>query len=216
MGLSNHRQFFPESQPAPAPLGSSSDEPPFPASKPWHVCGGGPTLQMELAAERHRRGDFLKSQKIFLPLTQIIADGSLNIPLLRMIKKQNPWGKLATATGAAQITINLSFFYFCVNMQKLGQALGTNSTTQDASVRKACPRCLRIITAWDKVVGTSSDLVLEPPSSLKEPYVAQSLPYFFCLSANSLWCLVPHTAIEQLLYLFFFSATLQGFRDLSS
>lgn len=162
----------------------------------------------------------MKSQKIFLPLTQIIADRSLNIPLLRMIKKQNPWGKLATATGEepkkSPDYYKPFFFYFCVNMQKFGQALGTNSTMQDASVRKACPRCLRTITAWDKVVGTSSALVLELPSSLKEPYVARSLPYFFCLSVNSLWCLVPHTAIEQLLYLFFFSATLQGFWDLSS
>ena len=75
---------------------------------------------MELAAERHLRGYFLKSQKILLPLIQIIADGSLNIPLLCMIKKQNPWGKLATASteqleqspGRVQITINLFFFFF--------------------------------------------------------------------------------------------------------
>ena len=66
-------------------------------------------------------------------------------------------------------------FFFGINMQRLGQALGTNSTTRDASVRKACPPCLRTITAWDKVVRTSLDLVLEPPSSLREPYVAQSL-----------------------------------------
>ena len=137
---------------------------------------------MELAAERHLRGYFLKSQKILLPLIQIIADGSLNIPLLCMIKKQNPRGKLATASteqleqspGRVQITINL-FFFFGINMQRLGQALGTNSTTRDASVRKACPPCLRTITAWDKVVRTSLDLVLELPSSLREPYVAQSL-----------------------------------------
>lgn len=75
---------------------------------------------MELAAERHLRGYFLKSQKILLPLIQIIADGSLNIPLLCMIKKQNPRGKLATASteqleqrpGRVQITINLFFFLY--------------------------------------------------------------------------------------------------------
>lgn len=112
-------------------------------------------------------------------------------------------------------------------MQRLGQALGTNSTTRDASVRKACPPCLRTITAWDKVVGTSLDLVLELPSSLREPYVAQSLLWLgkaekvlFLLvsellmvsgSSHHHWATLVH-----ILFFFFFSATLQGFWDLSS
>ena len=181
------------------------------ASFPWVKapgCAEGPTLQMELAAERHLRGYFLKSQKILLPLIQIIADGSLNIPLLCMIKKQNPWGKLATASteqleqspGRVQITINLCFFFFfCINMQRLGQALGTNSTTQDASVGKACLPCLRPCTRTAfKSEGTICSTI--PPmtgKSRKSTFSAcQWTPY-------GVWFLTPPLS-NSCTYSFFF------------